>query len=89
MTTTDVAIHYGPGDRLLCGAESWTAVFTDDPHQVSGCADCLELVAEDLGDGNLYHGRCLHCNEPISAVGGVAWRRVARSPCPHCGRAGW
>ena len=27
-----------------------TAVYTDDPEQVQGCADCLELVAEDLQD---------------------------------------
>lgn len=72
MTTT-YTVHYGPGDRPLCGAESWLAVYTDNPHEVSGCDDCLELVAEDLGDLNLNSGRCLHCKELISAVGGVAW----------------
>ena len=41
MTGPDVAIHYGPGGRPLCGAESWLAVYTDDPDQVSGCDDCL------------------------------------------------
>ena len=25
------AVHYGPGDRPLCGNESITAVYTDDP----------------------------------------------------------
>ena len=63
MTGPDVAIHYEPGGRPLCGAESWLAVYTDDPDQVSGCDDCLELVAEDVGDTNHYAGRCLHCKE--------------------------
>ena len=86
----DVAVHYGPGgQRPLCGAERWTALFTEDPAQVSGCADCLELVEEDLGDQNHYQGRCLHCRQEIVAQGGVAWRRAVRRPCPHCGRAGW
>ena len=84
-----VSIHYGPGDRPLCGAESWTALHSDDPAQVRGCPDCLELVEEDLGDKNHYAGRCLHCRQAIEAQGGVAWRRAVRQPCPHCGKAGW
>ena len=56
-------IHYAPGDHPLCGTESLTAVFTDDPAAVAGCADCLELVAEDLQDHNDYLGRCLHCRQ--------------------------
>ena len=43
-------VHYGPGDRPLCGNDSVTAVYTDDPNQVQGCEDCLELVAEGLQD---------------------------------------
>ena len=82
-------VHYGPGDRPLCGAETWLAVHTDDPARVQGCQDCLELVEEDLNDQNNYAGRCLHCKERITAQGGVAWRRVVRRPCPHCGRPGW
>ena len=39
-------IHYGPRDRPLCGNDSVTAVYTDDPAAVAGCRDCLELVAE-------------------------------------------
>ena len=45
-------IHYGPGDRPLCGSESMTAAYTDDPNAVAGCHDCLKLVAEDLEDHN-------------------------------------
>ena len=82
-------VHYAPGDRLLCGNDSWTAVYTDEPELVAGCADCLELVAEDLDDGNDYRGHCLHCRCEIRATGGVAWRRAVRRPCPHCGKAGW
>ena len=83
-------VHYGPGgQRPLCGAESWLAVHTEDPVQVRGCQDCLELVEEDLGDQNHYAGRCLHCRQEITAQGGVAWRRAVRKPCPHCGRPGW
>lgn len=82
-------VHYGPGDRPLCGHESPFAVYTDEPDQVDGCEDCLELVAEDLQDRNEYRGRCLHCRREITAQGGVDWRRVVRRPCPHCERAGW
>ena len=46
----DVVVHYGPGDQPLCGADSWIAVYTEDPAQVNGCADCIELVEEDVGD---------------------------------------
>ena len=70
-------IHYGPRDRPLCGNDSVTAVYTDDPALVSGCRDCLELVAEDPGDDNEYMGHCLHCRREITAQGGVEWRRVA------------
>ena len=66
-----------------------TAVYTDDPNQVQGREDCLELVAENLQDHNAYLGRCLHCRREITAQGGVEWRRVVRPPCPHCGRPGW
>ena len=65
------------------------AAHTDDPHQVAGCADCLELVSEDLNDNYSYGGHCLHCKEPITAVGSVAWRRAVRRTCPHCGNQGW
>ena len=42
-------IHYAPAhDHPLCGTESLTTVFTDDPATVAGCVDCLELAAEDL-----------------------------------------
>lgn len=85
----EAIVHYGPGYRPLCGEEDELAVHTDDPHQVIGCDNCLDLVAEDLNDNYSYGGHCLHCKEPITAVGGVAWRRAVRRPCPHCGKAGW
>ena len=64
-------VHYGPGNRPRCGNESVTAVYTDDPNQVQGCEDCLELVAEDMQDHNAYLGRSLHCRREITAQGGV------------------
>ena len=87
-------VHYGPGDRPLCGSESMTAVYTDDPALVAGCRECLELVAEDLADEDLddendYRGHCLHCRQEITAQGGVEWRRTVRRPCPYCGKPGW
>ena len=85
----DAIAHYAPGDRPLCGSESMTADYTDDPALVSGCADCLELAAEDLDEDNEHWANCLHCQQEISARNGVEWRRVARAPCPHCGKAGW
>ena len=72
-------VHYGPGDRPLCGSESMTAVYTDDP----------ALVAEDLEEDNEHWANCLHCQQEISARNGVEWRRVVRAPCPHCGKPGW
>ncbi len=82
-------VHYGPGDRPLCGSESMTAVYTDDPALVSGCRDCLELVAEELDDENDYRGHCLHCRREITATDSVEWRRVVRRSCPHCGKPQW
>ena len=41
-------VHYGPGDRPLCGRESPFAIYTFEPDQVAGCQECLELVDEDL-----------------------------------------
>ena len=79
-------IHHGPGDRPLCGADSWTEVYSDDPGQVASCGDCLELVYEDLQDHNEYRG---HCRQEIFARGGVEWRRAVRRPCPHFSRPGW
>ena len=89
MTTTQELVHYGPGGKPFCGAESWTAVYSEEPELVRGCGDCLELVEEDLGDTNQYRGRCLHCRQVVQATGGVEWRRVVRMPCPHCGQGGW
>ena len=82
-------VHYAPGDRPLCGDDSMTAVYTDEPAAVAGCADCLELAAEDLDEDNEHWANCLHCQQEISAQSGVEWRRVVRAPCPHCGRPGW
>ena len=83
-------VHYGPGDRPLCGNESPFAIYTFEPDQVAGSQDCLELVAEDLQDPDThYGGYCLHCRREITATGSVEGRRVVRQPCPHCGKLGW
>ena len=62
-TTEDLGAegHYAPGDRPLCGAESWIAVSTDDPALVRGSRDCLELVAEDEEGQHETGGRYPHC----------------------------
>ena len=44
--------------RSFSGAESWLAMSTDDPAQMEGCADCLELVVEDVEDTGAHMGRC-------------------------------
>lgn len=85
----DEAVHYAPGDSPLCGEDAVGALCTHEPVAVAGCADCLELVVEDLKDRDFHQGTCLHCREKISAKGGVEWRRVVRRPWPHCGRPGW
>ena len=85
----DAIVHYAPGEHPLCETESMTAVYTDDPALVAGCPDCLELAAENLDENNEHWANCLHCQQEISARNGVAWRRVVRAPCPHCGKLGW
>ena len=82
MTTTEglsVTVHYAHGDRPLCGAESWVAITTDNPAAVSGCAACLELVAEDLEDNHEHAGRCLRCRQEVSAPP-EGWRWAAGGP---------
>ena len=49
-----------------------TAVYSDDPRQVAGCGDCLELVAEDLKNHDWYRGCCVNRLQEISAQGGAA-----------------
>ena len=49
-------VHYAPGNRPLCGNDSITRVYTDDPAKVQGCDDCSEMVAQDLQDPNTRHG---------------------------------
>ena len=56
-------VHYAPGDRPLCGSESMTAAYTDDPALVAGCPDCLELAVEDLVEDNEHWAHCLHCQQ--------------------------
>ena len=57
-------VHYAPGDRPLCGSESMTAAYTDDPAAlVAGCPDCLELAVEDLVEDNEHWAHCLHCQQ--------------------------
>ena len=82
-------VHYGPGDQPLCGSDSMTAVYTDDPALVAGCPDCLELAAENLDEDNEHWANCLHCEQEISARNGVEWQRVVCQPFPQCGKAGW
>ena len=85
----DAIVHYAPGDDPLCGTESMTAVYTDDPALVAGCPDCLELAAEDLVEDNEHWANCPHCQQEISARNGVEWRQAVRRPCPHWGKPGW
>ena len=56
--TTVAMVHYGPGDRPLCGDESQHTVQSYDPTQAAGCSDCLVQVAQGLADRDEYRGRC-------------------------------
>ena len=85
----EFTVHYAPGEAPLCSSDYPEEDLTENPDDVTGCADCLELAAEDLADRSEYGGRCLHCRQEITAQGGVEWRRAVRRPCPHCGKAGW
>ena len=93
-------VHYAPGDAstlsgdvsILCGNNAGAAdgTYTDVPNGVRGCEICLKAVAEDLADKDGQHmGVCFYCQEEITAVGGVAWRRATNSLCPCCGIDGW
>ena len=77
--------HFAPGDQPLCGDDCVARVYIDDPAAVAGCADCLDLVAEDLQDENDYRGHCLHCRREITARGGVAPDRPTALPALRTG----
>ena len=64
-------VHYAPGDRALCGSDCLDGALTENPDDVTGCADCLEMAAEDLADDNEYMGHCLHCRREVAARGGA------------------
>ena len=69
-----------PASGPLCGAEGWTVSYTDDPDQVQGCDDCLELVAEDLQDENGYRCRAeppLSTDQRETGVGSALFRLEA------------
>ena len=72
-------IHYGPGDSPLCDNDCANAAYTDDPALVAGCADCLELAAEDLEKDNEHLGEL----PPLPAGDLRPERRrvAARRPC--------
>ena len=76
-------VHYAPGDGPLCGSDCPDGALTDNPDDVTGCADCLVLATEDLAGDNGYVGRCLHCRREITDQGGVARRRAVRRSCPR------
>ena len=78
----DAIVHYAPGEHPLCGTESMTAVYTDDPALVAGCPDCLELAAEDLDEDNEHWANCLHCQQEISAPS-MAPQRPGVAPRMH------
>ena len=43
MTTTEdlsVTVRYAPGDRPLCGSESWTAISTDEMQELTSASSC-------------------------------------------------
>ena len=54
-------IHYGPGYRPLCDDEDDEALYTDDPYRVAGCAECLDLAAENLADQHEHRNPRPHC----------------------------
>ena len=87
--SSGTTVHYAPGEELLCGSNCPEEALTENSYDVTGCADCLELIAEDLADDIEYMGRCLHCRREITVRGGLAWRRAVRRPYPHCGQKNW
>ena len=88
----DRVVHYDPGERPLCGNDAMTAVYTDEPAAVSGCRECLELVAKNLDDDNEYMGHCLHCRREITPragwSGGASSVRPPRTAGSQGGRRG-
>ena len=53
------------------------------------CPSCVEELTRWVAEDTQYGGRCLNCEEWITAQGGAEWRKAVRSPCPHCGEAIW
>ena len=60
-------IHYGPGNRPLCGDESPFAIYTDELDQVAGCEDCLGSSPRT-------------CRIRIPSTGATAFTAAGRSP---------
>ena len=88
------AVCYYPLDTAFtaCGAlhGSDGVVTTKDPREVTCDEGCLEIAQDDIACADMpFQGHCLGCRGTISAAGAVEWRRVVRSPCPHCGTEQW
>ena len=66
---------------------------TENPDDVTGCADCLELAAEDLPYNNEYGGSCLHCDiglEPRSSGSWLSARnRISEPAVFSCAISYW
>ena len=86
LTRDDAIVHYAPDEHPLCGTESITAVYTDDPALVAGCPDCLELAAEDLVEDNEHWANCLLL--PAGDLRPERRRVAARRPCSPARTAG-
>ena len=40
-------VHYGD-DAPRCGDRGWLAIYSDDPEDVEGCRECMELAGAEL-----------------------------------------
>ena len=85
--TPDRVIHYapgsvlGPGDRPLCGNESPTAVYSEDPPQVAGCDDCDDQGGQRSSAGHVDQGAALARAGGIAVAKGGGRQAEAESRC--------
>ena len=85
----DAIVHCAPGEHPLCGTESMTAVYTDDPALVAGCPTAWNWLPRTWTRTTSTAAAACTAGRKSPPRAGVEWRRTVRRPCPHCGKAGW
>ena len=72
-------IHFGE-EAPTCGNQSWLATFTDDPEDVTGCRECLELAAQELRRRSRQPTKNPPATAEAASVGNVSQPAMPAAP---------